>query len=364
MFRSLRIKNLRLFSDLEIGQLKRINLLAGKNNSGKTTVLEAMFLLAGGETPHLPLRIKDIRGAGHQRGTAPMTYWNPLFHGLDMRRPIEISSEHASHGDLALTISLEPQDTFDFPNARRFEALHADQGVIDEVEQPPLLAPGEELADPWALALKWIGRGKNELGRMHVMSRSYTRTTKELDIPGHAVFVSRSSGSIEEDAVRLGQLRALKQGDLLTEALRRVEPRLKSVEDISASGTPMIWADVGLRELAPLSAMGEGMTRVARIVLAMSSVRGGAVLVDEIESGIHHSILGKVWAVVAASAQQFDVQVFATTHSFECVVAAHEALNDEWRFHRLERTDDGSSRCVTFDTEDVEAVVRHGLEVR
>ncbi len=364
MFRSLRLRNLRLFSDLEIGQLKRINLLAGQNNSGKTTVLEAMFLLAGGRTPHLPLRIREIRGTGQQRATAPTTYWKPLFHELNLRRSIEISGKHSCLGELALTISLEQQDTFSLPSARRIEALHADQGVIDDVEPSPFLGPGEELTDPWGLALSWVGCGKTELGHMHVMSRSYKTTTEELDIPWQAVFVSPSIGSVEEDAVRLGQLRARKQGDLLTEALRIVEPRLESVEDISASGTPMIWADVGLRELAPLSAMGEGMTRVARIVLAMSSVRGGVVLVDEIENGIHHSIMGKVWAVVAEAAQQFDVQVFATTHSFECLVAAHEALTDDWRFHRLERTEDGSSRCVTFDVADVETVVRHGLEVR
>ena len=364
MFRSLRLKYLRLFSDLEIGQLQRINLLAGRNNSGKTTVLEAMFLLAGGRTPQLPLRIKEIRGASQQAGMVPTTYWNPLFHELDMRRPIQISGEHASLGELALTISVERRDTFDLPTARRIGALRAAQGVMDDVEPPPLLAPGEELAEPWGLTLSWKGIGKDELGRMHVMSRSCQHTTKELEIPWQAVFLSSSIGSAEEDAIRLGQLRARKQGDLLTEALRIVEPRLESVEDISASGTPMIWADVGLSELAPLSAMGEGMTRVARIVLAMSSVRGGVVLVDEIESGIHHSIMAKVWAVVAEAAQQFDVQVFATTHSFECLVAAHEALRDEWRFHRLDRTEDGSSRCVTFDPENVEAVVRHGLEVR
>ena len=150
----------------------------------------------------------------------------------------------------------------------------------------------------------------------------------------------------------------------MTKALRIVEPRLQSVEDISASGNPMIWGDVGLSELVPLSAMGEGMTHIARIVLAISSAPGGIVLVDEIENGIHHSIMTKVWAVVAEAAKQFDTQVFATTHSFECFEAAHDTLKGEWHFHRLDRTSDGSIRCVTFDTEDVKAAVRHGLEVR
>ena len=88
------------------------------------------------------------------------------------------------------------------------------------------------------------------------------------------------------------------------------------------------------------------------------------MLVDEIETGIHHSVMKNLWQIVAKAARTFDVQVFATTHSFECLVAAQEALPDGWRFHRLERNEDGSSRCVSFDLEDVDVVVRHGLEVR
>ncbi|MYG02772.1 MAG: ATP-binding protein [Acidobacteriia bacterium] len=193
---------------------------------------------------------------------------------------------------------------------------------------------------------------------------SHRIVSADLGIPLHPIYLSLGPGNAHEDAVRLGQLRARKKGDLLTKALQVVEPSLESVEDISATGTPMIWGDIGLPELTPLSAMGEGVARIARIVLATSSVPGGVVLVDEIENGFHHSVMKKVWSVVEEAAQLFDAQVIATTHSYECLMAAHEALRDEWRFHRLDRTKEGSSQCVTFDTERVEAAIRHWLEVR
>ena len=199
---------------------------------------------------------------------------------------------------------------------------------------------------------------------MRLMARRAEVTKSESSFPFRAVLLNSRTGGLEQDAVRLGQLRARKQGDLLTNALRIIEPRLRRVEDNSASGGPMIWGDIGLREIVPLSAMGEGMTHIARIVLAISSVPGGVVLVDEIENGIHHSIMNRVWSALAEAAQQFDAQVVATTHSFECLAAAHAALADTLRFHRLEQATDGTSRCVTFETEHVGAVVRHGLEVR
>ena len=88
----------------------------------------------------------------------------------------------------------------------------------------------------------------------------------------------------------------------------------------------MIWGDIGLPELVPLPAMGEGMTQIAWLVLAIASMPDGVVLVDEIENGIHHSVLPDVWRAIDEAAKQFHTQIFATTHSFECVMAAHESL--------------------------------------
>ena len=81
-------------------------------------------------------------------------------------------------------------------------------------------------------------------------------------------------------------------------ALRIIEPKLQSIEDNSAGGFPMIWGDIGLPELVPLAMMGEGMTRLARLVLAIASAPGGLVLVDEIETGLHHTVLPDVWRAV------------------------------------------------------------------
>ena len=170
--------------------------------------------------------------------------------------------------------------------------------------------------------------------------------------------------NIRRDAVRLGQLRRKKQGFLLLKALQIVEPRLQSIEENSSSGTPMIWGDIGLSELVPLSAIGEGMTQIARLVLAIASMPDGVVLVDEVENGIHHSVLPDVWLAIDEAAKQFHTQVFATTHSFECIEAAHQALgSDGFLLHRLEISD-AENRCVTFKPNGISAAIRHDLEVR
>ena len=151
---------------------------------------------------------------------------------------------------------------------------------------------------------------------------------------------------------------------MLLKALQVVEPRLQSIEDNSSSGIPLIWGDIGLSELVPLSVMGEGMTQIARIILAIATAPDGVVLVDEVENGIHHSVLPDVWRVIDEAAKQSRTQIFATTHSFECIEAAHQALGSNgFLLHRLEVSDVESS-CVTFKPNGISAAIRHGLEVR
>ena len=86
---------------------------------------------------------------------------------------------------------------------------------------------------------------------------------------------------------------------------------------------------------------------------------------DEIETGLHYSVLADVWRVVDKAAKRFDTQVVATTHSYECIRAAHEAFDkgDGFLFHRLDVTESGN-RCVTYGPEDIGAAIRHDLEVR
>ena len=109
------------------------------------------------------------------------------------------------------------------------------------------------------------------------------------------------------------------------------------------------------------------MVRLASLVLHIGNAPNGVVLVDEIENGLHHSILPKVWRAIGEVAREFNTQVFATTHSLECIVAAHKAFAGsglyDFRLHRLERRK-ATIRAVTYDQEALEAAIETGLEVR
>lgn len=348
MFTTLEISNFRGFRKFRIPQLRRINLLTGKNNTGKTALLESLFLLCGAGNPQMAINSNVIRGlekaSGHR---IPDTYWKPLFNAFDTANPVSISARHTAIGVLALKVTLEQEGKLMLP--------------LDD--DGPTSLPSVS-ADS-ALLFSFHGDTTAPVqGRIRVAANGFTVEQPDSGLPFTAIFLSSRVGSTTEDAVRLGQLRKRKQGDLLIDALRLVEPRIQHVEDNSASGVPMIWADIGLSELVPLPAMGEGMTRIARLMLAISAAPKGIVLVDELENGLHHSALGSIWNAVAAAASRFDTQVVASTHSYECAMAAAESLDDVGLLvHRLENGAD-EIRCITYDQEEAVAAFSHGLEVR
>ena len=345
MLERLHIRNYRVFKDLKIDNLSRINLIAGKNNSGKTSLLETIFLLAGGGNPKAALH---SRGMGSDLGSATgETLWKPMFSELDMDRTIEITGQHKTSGQLTLKIVLE-------------------QPRADEIS---LDRPGGAYSNSDAYELALVFRYTDPKGEQFESRMRRKKETFEIKpIPITLAFEARilhsGIGDMREEAQLLGRLRKHKRGQVLLEALQVIEPGLQSIEDNSASGAPMIWGDIGLPELIPLSAMGEGMTRIARLILAIASTPDGVVLVDEIENGLHHSVLPKVWQVVDATAQQFNTQIFATTHSFECIEAAQPFFcSGNFLLHRLEASKT-ENRCVTFKPNGISAAIRHNLEVR
>ena len=84
--------------------------------------------------------------------------------------------------------------------------------------------------------------------------------------------------------------------------------------------------DIGLSELLPVSQIGQGVYRLMAIMAEIIGESPNILLIDEVENGLHHSVHETVWKGLAETAEKLDVQIFATTHSGECLQAAHSAF--------------------------------------
>lgn len=360
MYQRFKITNFRCFRELTIENLDRVNLITGVNNVGKTALLEALFLHCGARNPELTLRLDPFRGVDTIRiqfGPWKETIWDSLFNNFDSTKTIELDgvNDVAGHRKLRLKVVRELEEIT--PSGQFI------QREMDKAESVALLSEGSQV-----LELAYEENGKKGKHQMVLDSKGVRVTPMFPPPPFQTIFLpSRIRISVTEDSERFGTLEKLGQQDVLVKALKVIESRLNRLAVVVDRGTPMLHGDIGFKRLVPLPVMGDGMARLASLVLAIGNSQNGVVLLDEIENGLHHSVLSKVWIAISKVAQEFNTQIFATTHSLECIVAAHKAFTKSgeynFRLHRLERTKE-TIKMVTYDKETLESAIETDLEIR
>ena len=358
MYRSFSIKNFRCFDELTVEGMGRINLIAGKNNVGKTALLEALWVHSSGiAEPERILLLDAARGAG---AVNTDTTIDNLFFQFDQSLTIGlISNSVPNHGHRRLRITSQENPNHEIP----LDASSGDQlsSITSASQRQIVIDCLDEYGRSYSSRAWWGG----------MVSLPTVRAVKD-NMPAFqrtaAVFLySRRRTDTTPEANLLSQLMIDGHEVGVAEILREIEPRLDRLTVVSLKERPEIYASIGLKKLVPLHLMGEGMTRILSLALAIATAPGGIVLVDEIENGIHHSVMEKVWKTIGAFARSYDVQLFATTHSYECIGAAYRAFEgdeeDELRLFRIERNREGKYKSVKFDRERIGRVIEFGMEV-
>ena len=169
-------------------------------------------------------------------------------------------------------------------------------------------------------------------------------------------------------ASRFGRFQLEGMDEKILKFIHPLEPRLKGLTLITINNIPVIHANIdGMNRPVPVQFLGEGLNRMLGLVLSIGEVKGGLLLIDEIENGLHHSVQEEVFSILLDLAKSFDVQIFATTHSNECIRAAHRTLREygpqELAFYRLDRVNE-EVKVMSFDDEMLETATEFNMEIR
>jgi AAA15 family ATPase/GTPase len=119
----------------------------------------------------------------------------------------------------------------------------------------------------------------------------------------------------------------------------------------------------GIEEPIALCSLGDGMQRIFGIALALVNAKDGILLIDEIENGLHYSVQPDIWRLICQLAQRLNVQVFATTHSWDCIEGFQTSAQKEGLLIRLQSKKDEIS-TVLYEEEDLAIATREQIEVR
>jgi predicted ATPase len=359
MINHLSIENFRSHKHAELSDCGRINILLGKNNAGKTAVLEAILMLCFPPNPREVLIVLNEQ-RGYKPGEENSELWDSYFYDWDSTQAIVLTANERSYAS-RLNVC---QQLFVVAQTG-FTGVYTSGSVV---EGQNALAKTTGLNFKYQYEEGYIEKKVTSLKRKS--SQSLDPKAKEIinRISPIAFIPSKGIANPQDEAERFSRLEKMNHHHEVEDALRIVEPRLKRLSVIASGKSSMVYGDLGDNHLIPVSLMGEGMVRMLSIASAMANNKGGIVLIDEIENGLHYSVLPFLWKMIFTTAKALGIQVFAATHSDECLHAASQVVqkNSFTTDLRLFRLDlhEGKTAVTDYSADELAVAIASDQEVR
>jgi len=322
---NLHIGDFRGVTNLDIEDIKRVNVLFGDNNAGKTTILEAISILSN------PLDWSNWIGVAQSRDLSLLTprkvsrieplMWLFPHAGIACDNiplsPINLSCSGATRvHSLTARISEVHGSVPESPNSTRF---------LREIDVPASeVRTGAELTvttlpawqnETTATAFLWefeeIHWEYEPIERGGVMTNFVLSTISPLDHLAGRTIIRLISQAKMKDSI-----------NSVVEILQHFDEGVVGLEVWAPTGfQPTLYVNYRDVGLMPVTAFGDGFRRALVIALTIVVTAGGVVLIEEVETAIHKDMIKHFFAWVVFACREFDVQLFVTTHSLEAVDA-------------------------------------------
>ena len=286
-FTEISIKKYRKLNDLVVDKLSRVNIIAGDNNAGKTSLLEAFYLLT--RLNNIPSLIELEKYRGRFYDQFHTKWFDKLF--VDN---IEIES---IFNNTPITLSIEKLETNENIDKSQYLNSITSNALInvDELESTIHLFSNKEPE---------LYFQKSQFICEATFSSPY-RYDGTLLRKAHA-------RSVENQYLE----------DIIQFIQEKLDPRIQKIEMISIENESRFMVSAtNLDHAIDITKYGEGLQRVFEIALLIGYSRNGIICIDELDSAIHKNLLRDFTEFVQAAAVKFNVQVFLTTHSKECIDA-------------------------------------------
>ena len=368
---SLEIKNFRAFKHLRIEHLGRVNLIVGKNNVGKSSVLEALWLYSVQGEPDILLRILQRRNVIKRRDISePVDEATLLDDRLSSLRYLFYNYPDVKR-DQRDSRSIQFGPVSSEENAIRVTVCYIvrEEGHFSAKFRE--IRPSDDILSANVFYGLAIHIGLNPPTYVMLQNNILPRYLKDWHgLEPVNCFQLWSEGLTSDMTALLWDSIALTdaQGDVIA-AMQIIAPGLMAINFVAGQGSGRIpIAKIANIEIpVPLLSLGEGMSRMFGIILALVNAKDGILLIDEVDTGLHYSVLPDLWKLIFEVAHRLNVQVFATSHSWDCIqafqLAADDNKEEEGVVIRLENRD-GEVSPIIFDERKLNIAVREHIEVR
>ena len=374
---SLYIEGFRGISKMIVPNLSRVTLITGKNSVGKTTVLESVRTYAergqlSSLTDLLRKRNEFITTKDEEGDEISVTNLSSLFYGRDVQLYTSIiigSIRKKQQLRISLSELTEKEASLlEYFDPREFEPTDpkAIKVSFDKFEQ----------------ILPWVIMRNPKHRSMHRMRQYLSHKSGGRIVPDHPPQVkclNLGPGLLsDEHMAKFWDTIALTEyEDHVVEVIRDILGiEVERIAVVSNRVRPRFSRDSDRNILVkiadhinpvPLKSLGDGAVRLFGVVLAFANCRNGFLLIDEAENGIHYTVQSKYWEFILHTAEEFNVQVFATTHSWDCVSGFAQATMNSEKCNggllRIERENE-QTFAIEYSKEEILVAAEHGIEVR
>jgi AAA15 family ATPase/GTPase len=311
-FTTFHIENYRKLSNIDVKHLSRVNLFAGGNNVGKTSILEAFYLLSQLNNINAYLDLEQYRGKF-------------------------IDNFQAKWIDKNFTNTIDLEGTF---NGKDVALSLRSEQTEEDIEKSSYLS---------TIISEAKANGDILTSSIHLFANQSpeVRYKKSL-VLSNAAFTSPYRYNIK--LLHAAHSQAVKEGyyDRIIQFIKeRLDNSIEKIDLINDEGeNRFVVTTSKLSKPLDLTKYGEGLQRVFEIALFLGYCKNGILCIDEIDSALHKSLLIHFTNFIQIMAKEFNVQVFLSTHSKECIDAfvENEYPDDELTAYAL-REEDGKIVC-------------------
>ena len=338
----LNIKSFRSIKSLELSELGQFNLLIGKNNCGKSTVLEAMYLAAA--APQIPLFAVNIgRGASTVQNEGFVT----LFNDFDIEKPFSVAYSKDDYSRIIKVSAVKVDRT---PQL----IMHGVPQELSRIGYYEINVNASSLSKPYTVRYNQNG----DTSESYVFSDSEIKNLTDDKSVRPVQFITadwQNSNVVDY----IDNLIVNKQKDALIQNLQKIDERIR---DIQIGNHNFIYIDIGLSKLMPVQFIGLGARKFITIASIVSSQKDGVLLIDEFENGLHYETMNILWKAIVSMCRERNIQLFATTHSYECIESFVNSASDG-NVYRIERKEK-EHKAIKYTAEEASLIIDKRWEMR
>jgi AAA15 family ATPase/GTPase len=335
LIKELAITKFRGIHNLELANLGNINLLIGDNNSGKTSVLEAIQILAAPFNPSTYVRVGRVRNLFPSLNKGESTLDSLLWLFPMSMDQLNLALDRAQIGFNATIRAEKIQLTIECFEKKFIKSDFPSYGndILDGNDESAQMSVYENTPEYEVRSLEFsveLLKNAKQTKKTFKITEGMPfvpieKTMSILDTQ----FITPVDHRVRSNLESINESIISGEQHKLVEALKIFDENITGIQILAPKGKPVPYIDHKVLGLTPVYVFGDGLRKALTLASEVVRCKNGVLLIDELETAVHTKALGKLFSWLVDTCKRFNVQLFATTHSLEAIDAVIEANEEQ-----------------------------------